>query len=167
MVADVEVVESNGFTPTLTTITNTNMGSADVPNMTPEQYPITPGYNSFVKWQRFHVISMGGASQVRYFKIWASVNLVSGATLYSNATFASYNPATPFIAPSSGSYYWARYPVLTSCPATATIGVNGATTNSLSASTPYSDYIALQIRTDPSVALGTVITLNYQYEEIA
>lgn len=167
MVADVEIVESNGSTPTLTIVSNVNMGSADVPNMVAEAYPIVPGSRSYVKWQRFHVISMGGASQVRYFKIWVSQNLVTGATLYSNATFASYNPATPFIAPSSGQYYWARYPVLTECPATATLGVNGATTNSLSASTPYSDYLAMQIRTDPSTLQGIVVTLNYQYEEIA
>lgn len=167
MVADIEIVESNGYPPTLTTITNVNMGSADIPNMVAEQYPITPGYNSYVKWQRFHVISMGGASQVRYFKIWVSANLVTSATLYSNATFASYNPATPFRPPSASSYYWARYPVLTSCPATANLGVNGATTNSLSSSTPYSDYLAMQIRTDTSVLQGTIVTMNYQYEEIA
>lgn len=167
MVAEVELVESNGATPTLTVVTNVNMGSADVPNMTPELYPISPGSRSYVKWQRFHVLSMGGASEVRCLKVWASDQLTSGATLYSSATFASYNPATPFIAPSSGQYYWARYPMLTSCPATAVLGVNGATTNSLYASTPYSDYLAMQIRTDPSVLQGTVVTLNYQYEEIA
>lgn len=167
MVANVELVESNGYPPTLTTVTGVNMGSADVPNMVAEQYPITPGYNSYVKWQRFHVISMGGATFVRYLKVWVTANLITGATLYSNATFGSYNPATPYVPPSAAAYYWARYPVPTAYPSTANIGVNGATTTSLSASTPYSDYLAMQIRTDPSISQGTVVTINYQYEEVA
>jgi hypothetical protein len=170
MAATIEISESNGASPTVTaSITNTNMGSTDAVNLDPTTYPITAGLNSYEKWQRFHVNSMGGSSKIQTLKVWASGALASGATLLCSATFTSYGPATPYSTPVMTNSPSSKYIMMITTPATNNLGIGGAlgAATWLSASTPYSDYLVMQIQTTGAAVAGTTVTINYQYDEVA
>jgi hypothetical protein len=170
MAATIEISESNGASPTVTaSITNTNMGSTDAVNLDPATYPITAGANSYEKWQRFHVNSMGGSSKIQTLKVWASAALASAATLFCSATFTSYNPATPYHTPVATASNSTPYIMMQTTPATNNLGIGGVlgAATFLCAATPYSDYLVMQIQTTVSAVAGTTITINYQYDEVA
>ena len=95
--ATVEIDESNGTTPTIThNITNSNMGSTEAVNLDPVAYPITPGNNSFEKWQRIHVSNIGTSSKIDNLKVWRTTALGANATHKTNAREASYDGAQVF-----------------------------------------------------------------------
>src|SRR2546422_11671015 len=81
--ASIEIDEQNGASRSSTlshNITNTNMGNTDAINLDPVANPITPGNNTYEKWQKIHVTAMGGSSQIDTFKVWRTGALGGAAT---------------------------------------------------------------------------------------
>ena len=71
MAATVTIDESNGASEAQEVdIANSNMGNVDDAELDPVAYPITPGENSYEKWQRFHVSDMKGSSEISNLKVW-------------------------------------------------------------------------------------------------
>lgn len=166
MAATVQIDESNGAGQTVTAnITNSNMGSTDAANLDPVANPITPGQNSFEKWQRFNVTALGGSSKIDNLKVWRTGSLGANASHLTNARTTSYTSAT-YAAPTAASSSVATQTMPTSEPASANVGVGGSLTGSLTA-TGMSDYLVHQIQTTASATAGTTTTLNFQYDETA
>ena len=170
MSAIVEIDESNGANETIThNISNSNMGSADIAGMNAIDYPITPGNNSFEKWQRFHVTSMGGSSKIDNLKVWRTGALGANCVHKTNARETSYAGAETYSTPSavdrSLAYHYTE-DMPTSEPAGANLGINGSLTGALT-NTGYSDYLVHQLQTTISATTGASTTLNYSYDETA
>ncbi len=167
MAATVEICESNGAGETIThNIGNSNMGSTDAAALTAASYPITPGNNSYEKYQRFHVTAMGGSSKVDNLKVWRTTSLGANATHLTNARTASYGGAPTYAQPVATTSTPATQTMPTSTPGTANLGIGGSLTGSLTA-TGYSDYLVHQIQTTGSATAGASMTMNYQYDETA
>ena len=167
MAATVEIDERNGAPAgTLThNITNSNMGSTDAVNLDPVTYPVTPGNNTFEKWQQIHVTAMGGSSKIDNLKVWRTSALGGSALHKTNARTATYGGAEIYAAPTaSASVYTQTMP--TSVPGTANLGIGGSLTGSLVA-TGSSDYLIHQIQTNVADVAGSTSTMNYQYDETA
>src|SRR5919199_2310018 len=100
--ATVEIDEANGAGQTLShNITNTNMGSTDAINLDPVANPVTPGQNTYEKWQQLHVTAMGGSSQINNLKVWRTGALGGAATHVTNARTASYGGNPTYAAPAA------------------------------------------------------------------
>jgi hypothetical protein len=167
--ATVSIAESNGASPTVTAaITNANMGSADTVNMTiSTSTAITAGNNSYEKWHRFNVTSMGDSTAIKNLKVWASAALNTNATHKTNARETGYEGAQSYATASatdrSATYKYSEA-MPTSEPTGANVGIGGSLTGSLT-STGFSDYMVMQIQTTASATAGKTITMNYQYDE--
>lgn len=169
MAATVEIDEQNGSSgsPTLTHgITNTNMGSTDAVNLDPVANPVTPGNNTYEKWQKVHVTAMGGSSKIDNLKIWRTSALGGAATHVTNARTASYGGAATYATPIATSSTVATQTMPTSAPGTANLGIGGSLTGNLTA-TGSSDYLVHQIQTNAADTAGSTSTMNYQYDETA
>jgi hypothetical protein len=173
--ATVEICESNGTTPTIThNITNSNMGSTEAVNLDPVAYPITPGTNSFEKWQRIHVTDIGTSSKIDNLKVWRTTALGAEAAHKTNAREASYDGAQTFPtgagegpkATDRSATYDYTEAMPTSTPTGANLGIGGALNGALTAA-GYSDYLVHQIQTTASAVAGATMTMNYQYDETA
>lgn len=167
MAATVEIDERNGAPAGSLThnITNSNMGNTDAVNLDPVAYPVTPGNNTFEKWQQVHVTDMGGSSKIDNLKIWRTGALGGSAVHVTNARLAAYAGAESYAAPTaSDSAYTQTMP--SSVPATANLGISGALAGNLVAS-GYSDYLIHQIQSDAGDVAGSTSTMNYQYDETA
>ncbi len=167
MAATVEIDERNGAPAgTLThNITNSNMGSTDAVNLDPVTYPVTPGNNTFEKWQQLHVTAMGGSSKIDNLKIWRTGALGGVATHKTNARTTVYGGAEVYAAPTAAaSVYTQTMP--TAVPASANLGIGGLLTGSLLA-IGSSDYLIHQIQTNVADVAGSTTTMNYQYDETA
>jgi hypothetical protein len=168
MPATVEIDEYNGASAGTVThnITNTNMGSIEAVNLDPVANPVTPGNNTFEKWQRIHVTAMGGSSKVDNLKVWRTGALGGAATHVTNARTASYGgnptPATPVATASTV----ATQTMPTAAPGSANLGIAGSLTGSLTG-VGSSDYLVHQIQTNAADTAGSTSTLNYQYDETA
>lgn len=166
--ATVEVDERNGAPAgTLThNVTNTNMGNTDTVNLDPVANPVTPGSNTYEKWQQLHVTAMGGSSQINNLKVWRTGALGGAAVHLTNARLASYggNPtyATPIVTASTIG----TQTMPTAAPATANLGIAGSLAGALTA-TGSSDYLVHQIQTNAADTAGSTSTMNYQYDEVA
>lgn len=168
MAATVEIDERNGTTAgTLThNITNTNMGSQEAVNLDPVAYPITPGNNSYEKWQVIHVTAMGGSSKIDNLKVWRTGSLGANATHLTNARTTSYGGAATLATPTASASSVATQTMPSSAPATANLGIAGSLTGSLTG-TGSSDPLVHQIQTTGSATAGSTTTMNYQYDETA
>ena len=173
MSATVSVSESNGTTPTITaSITNTNMGNTDAVNLVAATYPITPGNNSYEKWQRFNLTNLGGSTQIQNLKVWVSAGLGTGCTHKTNARTSGYEGAQTFdtvngpLATDRSATYKYTQTMPTSTPGTANLGIAGTLAGALT-TTGYSDYLVSQIQTTGSAVAGTTVTMSYSYDEIA
>lgn len=168
MAATVEIDELNGTTAGTTThnITNTNMGSQEAVNLDPVAYPITPGNNSYEKWQKIHVTAMGGSSKIDNLKIWRTGSLGANATHVTNARTSSYGGAATLATPTASSSSVATQTMPTSAPGSANLGIGGSLSGSLTA-TGSSDPLVHQIQTTGSATAGSTTTMNYQYDETA
>lgn len=165
--ATVEIDESNGAGETVThNITNTNMGSTDAVNLDPVANPITPGDNSFEKWQKIHVTAMGGSSAIDNLKIWRTGALGGSATHLTNARTTTYGGAPTYATPVDTTSSVATQAMPTSAPASANLGIGGSLSGSLTA-TGSSDYLVHQIQTNSGDTAGSTSTMNYQYDETA
>lgn len=167
MAATVEIDEANGAGETLThNIGDTDMGSIDAVNLDPVANPVTPGNNTYEKWQKVHVTAMGGSSNIDNLKIWRTGALGGAAVHLTNATTASYGGAQAYVTPVATDSSIATQTMPTSEPGSANLGIAGSLTGSLTA-TGSSDYLIHQIQTDVADVAGSTSTLNYQYDETA
>lgn len=167
MAATVEIDEANSAGETLThNITNTNMGSTDAANLDPVANPVTPGNNTYEKWQKIHVTAMGGSSQIDNLKIWRTGALGGAATHVTNARETTYGGAPTYATPIATASTLATQTMPTSEPSGANLGIGGSLTGALTA-TGSSDYLIHQIQTNAADTAGSTSTLNYQYDETA
>lgn len=167
MSATVQIDESNGAGETVTAnITNSNMGSTDAVNLDPVANPVSPGSNTFEKWQRFHVTAMGGSSKIDNLKVWRTSALGGSAVHKTNARTTSYGGAATYATPTASASSVATQTMPTSTPGSANLGIGGSLTGSLTA-TGFSDYLVHQIQTNAADTAGSTSTMNYQYDETA
>ena len=168
MAATVEIDEQNGRSdsPTLThNIANSNMGSADSPNLDPTKAPISPGQNTCEKWQLLHVTNMGTSTKISNLKVWRSGGLGTGAIHLTNAaTSTTYAGAATYTTPTTALSPIATHIMPISAPATPNLGVSGTLTGSLVKS-GYSDFLVHQIQTDKKALSGSTSFVNYEYDE--
>lgn len=167
MAATVEIDEANGAGETLTHgIANTNMGSTDTVNLDADANPVTPGNNTYEKWQKIHVTAMGGSSSIDNLKVWADDSPTGSDSHVTNARESSYGGAETYATPTDSASSVATQTMPTSEPTGANLGISGSLTGSLTA-TGSSDYLIHQIQVDASTTAGVTTTLNYQYDETA
>lgn len=165
--ATVEIDEANTVSETLTHgITDTDMGTTDAANMDPVANPVTPGNNTYEKWQKFHVTAMGGSSKIDNLKVWRTGALGGSATHKTNARTSSYGGAPSFATPVATVSAVATQTMPTSAPGSANLGIGGSLSGSLTA-TGSSDYLVHQIQTNAADTAGSTSTMNYQYDETA
>ncbi len=167
MAATVEIDESNGAGETVThNITNSNMGSTDAVNLDAVANPVTPGNNTYEKWQKIDVTAMGGSSQIDNLQIWRTGALGGAATHVTNARTATYGGAATYATPIATNSTVATQTMPSADPAAANLGIGGSLTGNLT-STGSSDYLVHQIQTDGGDTAGSTSTMNYQYDETA
>lgn len=167
MAATVEICESNGAGETITHgITNSNWGTTDAANLDPVAYPITPGNNSYEKFQRFHVTAMGGSSKIDNLRVWRTTALGGSATHLTNARTSSYGGALAYATPDTTEAASSTQAMPTSNPGAANLGIGGSLSGSLTG-TGYSDYLNHIVKTDAGDTAGATTTMNYQYDETA
>ena len=175
MAATVSIAETNGTAPGTETasITNSNMGDADAVNLVAADYPVAPNTNSFEKWQKFNVTSMGGSSRVKTLKVWRPGALGTGATHKTNARETSYSGAETYNDPSktdrSATYHYSQT-MPTSEPAGANLGIGGSRTGEITAA-GNSDFLVHQLQLDGTAVAGVALTgangMTYKYTEVA
>lgn len=168
MAAVVEIDEYNGVSAATVThsITNTNMGSVDAVNLDPVANPVTAGANTFEKYQKLHVTSMGGSSQVSNFKVWRSGALGGSAVHLTNARTASYGGAASAATPIATASSVATQTMPTAAPGSANLGISGSLAGALTGAGS-SDFLVHQIQTNGADTAGSTSTMNYQYDETA
>jgi hypothetical protein len=166
MAATVEICESNGAGETIThDNANSNMGSADAAALDPVANPVTPGNNTFEKWQRVHVTAMGGSSAVQNLKVWRTGALGGTAVHITNARETGYTQAA-YAQPVATASSAATQAMPTAEPAGANLGIGGALAGQLTGA-GYSDYLVHQVQTGAGDTAGATTTMNYQYDEVA
>jgi hypothetical protein len=167
MAATVEIDESNGAGETVTPdIANSNMGSVDAAELDPVANPVTPGNNTYEKWQRFHVTAMGGSSAIDNLKVWRTGALGGAAVHVTNARETSYGGAATYATPVATASSVATQTMPTSVPSGANLGIAASLTGQLTAA-GFSDYLVHQIQTNAGDTAGATTTMNYQYDETA
>lgn len=166
MAATVEIDEANGAGETLThNISDTDMGNADSATVDPVANPITPGNNTFEKFQKIHVTAMGGSSLIDNLQVWRTGALGGSATHLGTQRTSSYAAPT-YATPDTTETAQATQTMPTSDPAAANLGIGGSLTGSLSAAGS-SDYLNHIIKTNAGDTAGSTSTMNYQYDETA
>jgi len=167
MAATVSILEANGAGETETaSITNTNMGSTDAVNLDPVAYPVTPGANTYEKWQKFNCTNLGASSQLDTFRVWRVGALGGSATHVTNARTSSYAGAETYATPIATASSVATQAMPTSDPAAANVGVGGSLAGTITG-VAKSDYVVHQIQTDAGDTAGSTSTMHYAYREIA
>ena len=167
MAATVTIDESNGALEAQEVdIANSNMGNVDDAELDPVAYPITPGENSYEKWQRFHVSDMKGSSEIANLKVWRTGALGGAAVHKTNAKTSDYAGAPTYATPVKTASAIAINAMPTSAPVSANLGIGGSLAGSLTAE-GYSDYLVHQIQTNAADVAGSESVLNFQYDEIA
>jgi len=167
MAATMEICESNGAGETIThNITNANMGNVDASSLDPVAYPVTPGNNTYEKFQRFHVTAMGGSSKIDNLQVWRTGALGGSATHLTNARTSSYAGALAYATPDTTEAATSTQTMPSADPAAANLGIGGSLTGALTA-TGYSDYLNHIIKTNVADVAGSTSTMNYQYDETA
>jgi hypothetical protein len=166
--ATVEIDERNGASAgTLShNITNTNMGNTDAINLDPVAFPVTPGNNTYEKYQQIHVTAMGGSSQIDTLKVWRTGSLGGAAVHLTNARISAYGGAPTYAQPVTTVSSVATQTMPTSTPASANLGIAGSLAGNLQA-TGSSDFCVHQIQTNAADVAGSTSTMNFQYNEIA
>jgi hypothetical protein len=172
MPATVEIDESNGATETVThNITNTNYGSTDAVNLNAVNFPVIPGDNTFEKWQRVHITSMGGSAVIRNLRYFATAPAVNTTQNFNgHTTQATYDAANhKQLTYSQAAVTATRTPetVPVVAPTTANIGFSGGLTTDVTAAPAFSDFIVSQVRTTASATAGTTLTITFRYDEVA
>lgn len=166
--ATVEIDEQNGAGAGSTThnISDSDMGDADSATVDPVANPVTPGNNTYEKYQKIDVTAMGGSSQIDNLKIWRTGALGGSAVHVTNAREASYGGADSYVEPIKTNSTQATETMPTSEPSGANLGIGGSLSGALTG-TGQSDYLIHQIQTNVADVAGSTSTMNYQYDETA
>ena len=165
--AIVEIDEANGAGETLThSITNTNMGSTDAANLVAATYPITPATRSYIKYQKFHVTDLEGASKVFTLKVWRTGALSGSDTHVTNARTASYAGALAYATPTQSAVATVDQTMPTSEPGSANLGIGGSLTGEITVPGS-SDYLGHQLVVDSGTTAGASTTQNYKFTVVA
>ena len=170
MAAIVEIDESNGAVEAVTHgITSAYYGSVDGVHLTLAGAGIVAATNSYEKWWRYHVADLQGASAITALRMYASagpgVNDLHQTNAHTvQATYDS-TKRTTYLQPGTGTTRTPT-PVPVSDPGTATLGIAGSLTGSLTA-VGTSDYLVSQIRVAAGSTAGVSFTLTFAYDEIA
>lgn len=167
MAATVEIDEANSAGETIThNISDTDMGNADSATVDPVANPVTPGNNTYEKFQKIHVTAMGGSSKIDNLQVWRTGALGGSATHLTNARTSSYGGALSYATPDTTEATASTQTMPTSDPGAANLGIGGSLTGSLTA-TGSSDYLNHIIKTNGADTAGSTSTMNYQYDETA
>lgn len=168
MAASVQIDETNGSGSGTVTgnIANSNMGSTDAANLNPATYPITPGSNTYEKYQQVHLTALNGSTQIQNLKIWRTGSLGGAAVHVTNARMSGYVATTSYTQPVNSTSTVATQTMPTSTPGSANLGIAGSLAGILSAP-GFSDYLVHQIQSNASDVSGSTTTQNYQYDEVA
>lgn len=166
--ATVEIDEQNGAGAGSTThnITNTNMGDDENESIDPVAFPVTPGNNTYEKYQKIDVTAMGGSSKIDNIKIWRTGALGGAAVHVTNARETSYGGADSYVEPIKTASTQATETMPSSEPTNANLGIGGSLSGSLTGA-GQSDYLVHQIQTNVADVAGSTSTMNYQYDETA
>lgn len=165
MAATVQINEFNTAGETKTaSITSSNFGSSDAVNLVVASNKITPGQNSFEKWQKIEVTNMDTATSIDNLKIWVTGTLSGSDSLLTNARTSSYGGAETFATPTASTSSVADQTMPSSEPGTANLGIGGSLTGELTA-TGASDYLVMQLQVDSGTTSGATLTVHYQYDE--
>lgn len=159
--ATVYLSESNGAGEVVTdNISNINFGSVDEPNIVAANHPIIQGENSFVKFLRVAVPSLGDSTTIKDLRVWKS----AGA-LVTDEVLLTYNVvAAPYETPTTVNTM--NVELATSDPGTANWGIAGSFAGTITAP-GYSNYKRIGIVTGGSTPVGPVNqkTITVQYDE--
>lgn len=171
MTATVEIDELNGTAPGVRThnITNSNYGEVDAVNLDPIANPITPGNNTFTKWQQWHLTALGGSVQIENLKYFTGGGVAANTTHQFNGNIVqgSYDTTKKTVYETPDQLATdAPNAVPTSAPASANIGIGGSLTGALS-SPGFSDFVVSIITTTVSAVAGATLTITFRYDEIA
>ena len=167
-----QYIEYNGVSPgTQTQLTNANYGSIDAANLDPVANPITPGQNSFEKWQRWHLVSLDGASAVDQFRFYATAP-ASGWTQFFNGhtvqgTYAGANHVQTSYSQPVTTRTRTPESVPTSDPGVANIGIGGLLAGQLTTAPGDSDFLVNQIVAGSGVTSGGTLTVTFARREVA
>ena len=165
--ASTQLEESNGVGPVVTILTGDIMaGNNDSYNENINDYPITPGENSYEKYIKLHVTSLGTMTKVDNIKVWKSAgdSLGANTSLKTNARTSGYGGAPSYSAPVKTASAVATQNMPTSTPASANLGIGGSLSGSLSAA-GYSDFLVMQVQTTSSETVGKEIILSISWDE--
>ena len=166
MPATIEINEYNTVSETKSAnITNSNMGNTDASDLDPVAYPVTPGNNTYEKYQTLEVTAMGGSSKIDKIKVWRTGALGGSAVHLTNARETSYVEKS-FATPVATDSTQATQTMPTSEPTGANLGIGGSLTGELTA-VGETDLLVHQIQTDAGDTAGSTSTMNYQYDETA
>lgn len=167
MAATVSIAESNGAGETVTaSITNTNMGNTDAANLDPVAYPVTPGENTYAKYQRINLSDISTSSAILNLKVWRTGALGGSATHVTNAGEGANYTNKAYAQPVKTAIADVDNAMPTAEPTGANLGIGTSLAGSLTAN-GYSDYLVHQIDTDAGDVAGSTSTMNYQYDEVA
>lgn len=167
MVADVDVVESNGAGETVQDpIANCNYGNSDTYDLVVATYPITAGNNSFEKYWRYKWEAAPAFNQIDNLQVWVNPDVDSELDIISNLTTSGYVDKT-YATPASTACSSCSYQAPTSDPANANLGIGGALAGTTDSGIGYSDYMISQLTSATTAAPGdmTQVTWTFQYDE--
>jgi hypothetical protein len=142
------------------------MGSTDAANLNPATFPITPGLNTYEKYQQIHLTALNGSTQIQNLKIWRTGSLGGAAVHVTNARTSGYVATVSYTQPVNTTSSVATQTMPTSTPGSANLGIAGSLAGILSAP-GFSDYLCMQIQSNASDTAGSTTTQNYQFDEVA
>lgn len=167
MAATVEISESNGATPTVTDGISAVLfsGGADEAEAAPWS-AITAGNNSYEKWLRVHLVSLGGSTSISNLRVWLTGTKASGDEIRTNARTTSYGGAESYSQPGTGAAPEADQNMPFDEPDSANLGIGGSLSGTLTAA-GYSDYLVVQVQTDAGTDAATYrdLVLHVAYDE--
>lgn len=172
MAATVVIRETNGAAPGTPSddIANSNYGSTDAVELNAVNNAITPGQNSYEKWQQWNVTDIDTSASIRELKFFSTApsantshhfngHETQGTYVGANHVQTAYDDpvATDTRTPEA---------VPTTAPTGPNIGIGGDVAGELTAN-GLSDFVLSQIRTTGSAIAGATLTNTYRYTEIA
>jgi hypothetical protein len=149
------------------------MGSTAESNLVSTDHPISisTAPQSFEKWLRINVITLGGSTIVDNIRLWLSSlggGYKAGEIIMSNLVIADYVQATyPINGPVNTKSAIAIVPMPTSEPVQANVGIAGQLAGQIIVDASYSDWIVLQLQVSGDTPTGAVgqKTITIEWDE--
>jgi hypothetical protein len=165
MAATLEISESNGVGQTVTNgITNGNFGIVDAPNLNPASSPVPAGSNSFGKYWRLRLVSLGTSNRISSLKVWVSYGLFkTGEAILCSLRTSGY-AAPAYAMPGRAAITGLPFPTVE--PSGPNLGIGGSLVGILTAP-GYSDYLKCQLQCALAMEAGNtdVKTITFEYDE--